>query len=201
MSVCCCLECRLKQNQTSSEICFFNTTSANRWKFKTLHSQVQGRVLIPFNLLLSDGWAYWQDTCPEDKLDSLQEKPEPQKVTGCPLSSVSKHIRRGLTVGGWELCRKRCTSCREDRCLEKSDKQKFIQELVGASRATEYGHSQEIEKKYGKKFHWMKSGDTQNPSCFHRKPFWALLVSVLPTSFVQTLICTSSRTWSTEPEL
>lgn len=112
-------------------------------------------------------------------------------------------LYQNIFAEGWlgELCRKRCTSHREDHWLEKSDKQssfKNLWEHQGPLRTDTAGRS---KRTVAKTFHWIKRRDTHNPNYFNWKPFWALLKSALPTNLVETLICTSCRTWPTEPEL
>lgn len=91
-------------------------------------------------------------------IDTLHKEGKPQKViaerAGCSQSAVSKHIHGKLT--GREKCgRKRCTSNRDDRSLEKIVKQSRFKNLgelhkewteagVSASRATTHRRVQEM---------------------------------------------------------
>uniref|UniRef100_A0AAY5KDZ4 Transposase Tc1-like domain-containing protein n=1 Tax=Esox lucius TaxID=8010 RepID=A0AAY5KDZ4_ESOLU len=91
-------------------------------------------------------------------IDTLHEEGKPQKViaerAGCSQSAVSKHIHGKLT--GREKCgRKRCTSNRDDRSLQRIVKQTRFKNLgelhkewteagVSASRATTHRRVQEM---------------------------------------------------------
>ena len=87
-------------------------------------------------------------------IDTLHKKSKTQKViakeAGCSQSAVSKHIN-GKLNGRKKMCRKRCTSNRNNRSLERIVKRRLFKNLgeihkewiaagVRASRGTMHRH-------------------------------------------------------------
>ncbi len=84
-------------------------------------------------------------------IDTLHKEGKTQKViakeAGCSQSSVSKHINRDAK--GWKICgRKKCTSNRDNRTLERIVKQKHIQKCGGDSQRVDCSWSQCFKNHY-----------------------------------------------------
>ncbi len=125
-------------------------------------------------------------------IDTLHNKGKTQKVivkeAGCSQSSVSKHINREAKVR--KRCgRKKCTSNRDNRTLERIVKQnpfknvgeihkEWIAAGVSASRTTTHRRMQDmgfncripcvkplLNNRQRQKHLWRKRGEAQNPCC------------------------------------
>uniref|UniRef100_A0AAY5KEU0 Transposase IS30-like HTH domain-containing protein n=1 Tax=Esox lucius TaxID=8010 RepID=A0AAY5KEU0_ESOLU len=147
-------------------------------------------------------------------IDTLHKEGKTQKViakeAGCSQSSVSKHINR--EAKGRKRCgRKKCTSNRDNRTLERIVKQypfKNVGEIhkewtaagVSASRTTTHRRRRV----------WRKRGEAQNPRCLKSSVkfpqsvmVWGAMSSagVGPLCFLRSKVlstCTSLHTWGAD---